>query len=214
MFHRLLPLAAALACPCPALASAQDFTVPPADTTAHDRALTCMAQAIAYEAGYEPLLGKQAVAEVILNRTHNPIYPASVCGVVYQGSERPTGCQFTFTCDGSLRRRLPDRVMDEARQVASDALDHRLPTIVSGAINYHADYVLPYWAPTMLRVTRIGRHIFYRPFGTPVTARAPEYTPGIEPAVAGTTHGEAPHVRQATAGFSLWGLAPPGAIPR
>ena len=34
-------------------------------------------------------------------------FPASVCGVVYQGSTRATGCQFTFTCDGSLYRQ-PD----------------------------------------------------------------------------------------------------------
>ena len=33
-----------------------------------------------------------------------PAFPNSVCGVVYDGSSRSTGCQFSFTCDGSLRR--------------------------------------------------------------------------------------------------------------
>jgi spore germination cell wall hydrolase CwlJ-like protein len=28
---------------------------------------------------------------------------------------------------------------------------------------YHADYVQPYWASSMVEVAKIGRHIFYRP---------------------------------------------------
>ena len=31
-------------------------------------------------------------------------FPKSVCGVVYEGWERRTGCQFSFVCDGSIRR--------------------------------------------------------------------------------------------------------------
>ena len=163
-----------------------------------------MQQAIAYEAGYEPLSGKQAVAEVILNRTHSPRFPSSVCGVVYQGSNRSTGCQFTFTCDGSLHRHLPDWVMAEAREVASAALDQKIPQQVNGAVNYHADYVLPYWAASMVRVTKIGRHIFYRPSGVGDTGR---YTQTAYNAPSGAT------ARPAT-GFSLWGLAQPSPNPQ
>ncbi|MDT0508400.1 cell wall hydrolase [Novosphingobium sp. MMS21-SN21R] len=123
----------------------------------------CLATAIAYEAGYEPVDGRRAVADVILNRTRSGRHPATICGVVYEGSARRTGCQFTFTCDGSLRRRLPDRVVDEARRIADEALAGISPSQIGGAINYHADYVSPYWAPSMLRVAKIGRHIFYRP---------------------------------------------------
>ena len=39
------------------------------------RALQCMTLAIAYEAGLEPVEGRQAVGEVILNRMRNPAYP-------------------------------------------------------------------------------------------------------------------------------------------
>jgi len=147
------------------------------DDLSRDRAIGCLATAIAYEAGYEPRDGQQAVAEVILNRTRNTLFPNTVCGVVFQGSERTTGCQFSFTCDGSLRRRMPDMVMTNAKQLAAAALDGLGTQLVSGATHYHADYVSPYWAPSLIRVTKIGRHIFYRyPDG-----RAPAYRSGITP---------------------------------
>jgi len=73
------------------------------------RALTCLTQAVYYEAASEPDGGQRAVAQVVLNRVAHPAYPKTVCGVVYQGSERSTGCQFTFTCDGALAR-MPNRM--------------------------------------------------------------------------------------------------------
>ena len=66
------------------------------------RALDCLTQAVYYEARSEPIDGQRAVAQVVLNRVRNPAYPNSVCGTVYEGSRRATGCQFSFTCDGSL----------------------------------------------------------------------------------------------------------------
>ena len=74
------------------------------DTQDGGRALKCLAQAVYYESAREPQLGQEAVAQVVLNRLRHPAYPKSVCGVVYQGAARTTGCQFTFTCDGSLAR--------------------------------------------------------------------------------------------------------------
>lgn len=129
------------------------------------RAVTCLMLAIAYEAAQEPLEGQQAVAEVVLNRMRAPAYPKSVCGVVFAGHQRRTGCQFTFTCDGSLGRRLSAGVMARARAVAEAALDGLNPARAPGATHYHADYVSPYWAPSLAHVANIGRHIFYRPPG-------------------------------------------------
>lgn len=128
---------------------------------ANERSVTCLAQAIVYEAGQEPIEGQQAVAQVIMNRTQNPGYPKSPCDVVYQGSNRRTGCQFTFTCDGSLRRKMPDRMYLSARAVAQSALLGTLPDRVGNATHYHAYYVSPYWAPSLNRIARIGAHIFY-----------------------------------------------------
>lgn len=184
------------------------------------RAVQCLAAAIAYEAGFEPVEGQQAVAEVVLNRARAGPFPRTVCGVVFAGSTRRTGCQFTFTCDGSLRRRLPDRVMAAARDVAEAALDGRNPTRVSGAAWYHADYVSPYWAPSLVRVARIGAHIFYRapglgdrliaagalrPVGEPVIAALASVAAPAAAAVVRSASAPAPGPAPT---FSLWGLMP------
>jgi hypothetical protein len=126
------------------------------------RALDCMSMAIAYEAAGQPVEGQQAVGQVILNRMRDPRFPKTVCGVVFQGSTRVTGCQFTFTCDGSFRRRRTDTTMLVARGIAQTVLNGNAPDRVAGATHYHADYVLPYWAASGMAVARIGAHIFYR----------------------------------------------------
>lgn len=134
------------------------------------RAEECLTQAIYYEAAVEPVEGMQAVAQTVLNRLRHPGYPKSICGVVYQGSQRSTGCQFSFTCDGALAR-VPHPVLwERARSVALRSLNGFVLTTVGTATHYHADYVAPYWAPTLYKISQIGRHIFYRwtgPSGLP-----------------------------------------------
>jgi hypothetical protein len=110
------------------------------------------------------------VAQVVLNRMRHPAYPKSVCGVVYQGSARTTGCQFTFTCDGSLRWKPEPALWRQARAVAERALDGYVDKQVGSATHYHAQYVAPYWAPTLVKMKQVGAHIFYRwtgPWGEP-----------------------------------------------
>ena len=134
------------------------------------RALHCMTQAIYFEAAREPVRGQQAVAQVVLNRLRHPAYPKSVCGVVYQGSARPTGCQFTFTCDGALRWTPQAVLWRQAQDVAKRALAGFVDKDVGSATHYHAAYVIPYWAPTLVKMTQVGQHIFYRwtgPWGEP-----------------------------------------------
>ncbi|MEZ5734644.1 MAG: cell wall hydrolase [Novosphingobium sp.] len=127
-----------------------------------DSAIDCLTAAIYYEAGFEGEQGQRAVAQVVLNRVRHPAFPSSVCEVVYQGSERRTGCQFTFTCDGSLKRKPAIGAWDRARQIAVQALDGKVEPSVGMATHYHANYVLPYWAPKLAKITAIGQHIFYR----------------------------------------------------
>jgi spore germination cell wall hydrolase CwlJ-like protein len=125
------------------------------------RALLCLTQAIYYEAGFEPLEGRRAVAQVVLNRLRHPAFPKSVCGVVYQGAA--TGvCQFTFVCDGSLNRRPALGAWREAETIALAALRGYVEPAVGESTFYHADYVAPRWAPLLTKVTQIGQHIFYR----------------------------------------------------
>ena len=129
------------------------------------RALECLTAAIYYEAASEPDQGQRAVAQVVLNRVAHPSYPNTVCGVVYQGSERSTGCQFSFTCDGSLAR-VPSRFFwSRARDVAASALSGFVEPSVGLATHYHTNAVHPYWAPSLNFITSIGAHRFYSLMG-------------------------------------------------
>jgi spore germination cell wall hydrolase CwlJ-like protein len=127
-----------------------------------NRALQCLTQAVYYEAASEPLDGQRAVAQVVLNRVRHPAYPKSVCGVVYQGSQRSTGCQFTFTCDGSLARTPNAGLWRQARQVAEAALAGKVFKPVGWATHYHTNWVVPYWSSSLVKAALVGTHIFYR----------------------------------------------------
>ena len=132
------------------------------DAADKGRAVHCLAQAVYYEAAREPQKGQEAVAQVVLNRLRHPAYPKSVCGVIYEGAARDTGCQFTFTCDGSLRYAPEPALWARAVSVAKRALAGFVDRDVGSATHYHADYVAPYWAPTLVKMTQVGQHIFYR----------------------------------------------------
>lgn len=125
------------------------------------RALQCLTAAIYYEAAGEPDAGQRAVAQVVLNRVAHPAYPNTVCGVVYEGSERPTGCQFSFACDGSLARRPARLFWDRAENVARQALAGYVYAPVGLATHYHTVQVNPYWASSLHYLGTIGAHRFY-----------------------------------------------------
>jgi len=124
-------------------------------------AIDCLTAAVYYEAGYEAKQGQRAVAQVVLNRVRHPAFPNSVCGVVFEGSHRPTGCQFTFTCDGSLSRKPRKSSWERAREVALAALSGYVEPSIGHATHYHATYVQPYWAPSLLKLNVVGSHAFY-----------------------------------------------------
>lgn len=132
------------------------------DIEAYSRALDCLTTAIYYEAASETPQGQAAVAQVVLNRARHPAYPRTVCGVVFQGSERTTGCQFSFTCDGAMARVPSPAGWARARAVASAALNGTVVAAVGTATHYHTDWVAPYWAPRLSKIVQIGTHIFYR----------------------------------------------------
>jgi len=132
--------------------------------TARDaaRAAECLTAAIYYEARSEPVDGQRAVAQVVLNRVRDRAFPKSICGVVYQGSDRSTGCQFSFTCDGSMDQPRDPNAWARAAAVAQGALAGLVYAPVGAATFYHANYVLPWWASSLNRIGAVGSHIFYR----------------------------------------------------
>jgi len=123
----------------------------------------CLAEAIYFEARGEPWKGQVAVAQVVLNRVKNPTYPASICGVVYQNKHRRNRCQFSFACDGINDRIRNHALWSQAQKIAREITsgDHWLK-VVGASTHYHATYVRPRWARHMIRLGRIGRHIFYK----------------------------------------------------
>lgn len=149
------------AVPMPAPGSGAQPFILKAGTSEHNRALKCLTDAIYYEAANEPEAGQRAVAQVILNRMRHPTFPNNVCGVIYQGSERATGCQFSYSCDGSMARKPALISWLRAQNVAAQALQGYVYRPVGMATHYHATYVYPYWAPSLNFVGTIGAHRFY-----------------------------------------------------
>ena len=132
----------------------------------HRRALLCLTQAVYYEAGFEPIEGRRAVAQVVLNRMRHPAFPKSVCGVVYQRNSAPV-CQFSFVCDGSLDRRAGRPRRGSRSEIAAAAL--------AGYVEREGRCRRPIITPIMSRRAgrrclprsrKIGAHIFYRWPGT------------------------------------------------
>ncbi len=126
------------------------------------RDLDCLTQAVYYEARGEGRDGMKAVAQVVLNRARHPAFPRSVCGVVFQGAGRRTGCQFSFTCDGSMRGRVNRTAWDRARDIASSALSGSVYAGVGNATHFHTTGVSPQWRHSLVRVNQVGSHLFYR----------------------------------------------------
>ncbi|MEO6376639.1 MAG: cell wall hydrolase [Caulobacteraceae bacterium] len=137
------------------------------------RDIDCLTQAVYYEARGEGEAGQAAVAQVILNRVHHPAFPKSVCGVVFQGV-RGVGCQFSFACDGSIRRIAENAAWRRAREIAQNALQGAVMAQVGTATHFHAARVGdPGWGERLAKVAQIGAHIFYKFTGRKDAAPAP-----------------------------------------
>lgn len=148
------------------------------------RAVDCLAIAAMAEAGSSDP-GQRAVIQVVLNRVRHPAFANTVCGTVFTGSNRATGCQFTFTCDGALQRRYSGTAWAQARRRAKEALHGRVYTSVGLATHYHADWVYPYWSVTLDKIARVETHLFFRWPGARGTQEAMSVRhEGHEPAIA------------------------------
>jgi hypothetical protein len=166
---------------------------------ARSLARDCLAAAAWYEAG-DDAAGQSSVVQVVLNRVRHPAFPADICSVVFQGSERATGCQFSFTCDGSMARRRPSTGQWlRAQAVADNALSGFVDPRVGVATHYHTDWVVAYWSPKMEKLARVGTHLFFRwpgPYGRPKAfARGRFAAEAAEPRMAALSPAHALAVR-------------------
>lgn len=126
-----------------------------------NRATDCLALAAMAEAGHGDD-GQRAVIQVVLNRVRHAAFAKTICGVVFEGSDRATGCQFSFTCDGSLARRYSAASWSSARNRATQALDGEVYAPVGLATHYHTDWVHPYWSDSLTKLARVDTHLFFR----------------------------------------------------
>ncbi|WP_420143832.1 cell wall hydrolase [Sphingobium sp.] len=129
--------------------------------TDRNRGQTCLAAALLYEAGDDPV-GQAAVAQVVINRLRHPAFPKSLCGVVLQGWERSSGCQFTFTCDGAMKRKPSPAAWLRAKAAAGAAMSGAVFGGVGLATHYHTDWVVPYWSASLDKIAQVGTHLFFR----------------------------------------------------
>lgn len=125
----------------------------------------CLAEVMYYEARGEGVEGQEAIAEVVFHRMHRRGYPASICGVVYQGMADAPACQFSFVCNGDMRRPKVAADWARARLLAAKILSGYtiLGNITGGATSFHAVDVEPDWSGSLERTVQIGNHIFYKP---------------------------------------------------
>ncbi|MEO6040723.1 MAG: cell wall hydrolase [Croceibacterium sp.] len=119
--------------------------------------LTCLAQAIYFEARGEPLDGQLAVAEVVINRATSGQYPSNYCAVVVQPA------QFSFVRHG----RIPaadqaSNAWRRAKAVAQIAQQDLWESKAADALYFHATYVKPAWASHKVQLAQIDTHVFYR----------------------------------------------------
>ena len=196
------------------IAPARPFTFA-GDAASFARAVDCLAAAAWYEVG-DDAKGQRAVIQVVLNRARNPAFPRTICGVVFQGSERVTGCQFSFTCDGALARTPSVEAWKRARALGSAALVGAVDPTVGYATHYHADYVVPYWASSLDKIAQVDLHIFYRwqgYWGRP--AAFAKGTETVEPLIVKLAHRSLAHwpIDGLPADGALVGIAPLDGMP-
>ncbi|MFK4059442.1 cell wall hydrolase [Brevundimonas sp. NPDC046655] len=156
------------------------------------RDLDCLTKAAYYEARGEGVDGMKAVAQVVLNRARHPSFPNTVCAVVFQGSNRSAGCQFSFTCNGAMRGSVNRTAWNRARDVASKALSGQVYAPVGNATHFHTTGVSPSWRNSLVKVGQVGDHLFYRFGGRSGSSDAFRYTPRP------STAPEAPRLMQAS----------------
>jgi spore germination cell wall hydrolase CwlJ-like protein len=117
-----------------------------------DNELDCIARAVYFEAGGEPLAGQIGVAQVIMNRVKDRRFADSPCGVIAEGFYFPRDVPITVAARWQTAQRIATDVANGRN------LDERL----LHALYFHGVNEHPAWMRVKHRLVTIGRHIFYR----------------------------------------------------
>ncbi len=132
--------------------------------------LTCLAVTLYHEARGEGNAGMLGVANVVINRLHDPRWPDTICEVVSQGptlkwninAPLRNKCQFSFYCDGKSDIPTNQKAFSKAVRIAEDAwYSYNLSVdITEGSTFYHATSIDPKWPYDY--VLTINNHKFYK----------------------------------------------------
>jgi spore germination cell wall hydrolase CwlJ-like protein len=164
MVHSIRALAFGVA----ALALCGPLATPSPARAAPNAELTCLAQTIYFEARGSTEQEKIAVGHVVLNRSRDPDFPSSICGVVHQKGNG--GCQFSWACDGRSDRPTEKDAWEESLNLARQVLYGKVGDPTHGALWFHDRKVRPDWKNDYKRTATIGSSIFYaRPTQTAST---------------------------------------------
>lgn len=144
----------------------------PEDPIFEEREIECLALNSYFEARNQSLAGQIAVAQVVLNRVRSKDYPDTICEVIQQGPtyENWKGnilpvrnqCHFSWWCDGKSDIPQDEETYQNILNLVIQIIKDKPIDITEGSLYYHADYVKPYWAPTLERTLVIDNHIFYK----------------------------------------------------
>lgn len=135
-------------------------------TYINEKEYECLVKNIYFEARNQSVKGKQAIAAVTLTRAKKDNFPKTICGVVSEERKRGV-CQFSWKCDGksdnpNLSSKEELAAWQRAEEIAQDALLGKLDDMLDGVTHFHASYVNPSWARKLIRIGKIGDHIFYK----------------------------------------------------
>jgi spore germination cell wall hydrolase CwlJ-like protein len=144
------------AIPNPAQAASLPALVATVDAGDLSPALTCIAQAVYFEARGEELTGQLAVAQVIINRARSGQFPRDYCGVVAQPG------QFSFVHGGRIPAApAASSAWARARAIARIAEQGLWDSGVGDSLYFHNTSVRPSWSRRKASVARIDSHLFY-----------------------------------------------------
>lgn len=124
-------------------------------------AALCLALNIYFEAAGEPVVGKWAVGQVVLNRVEDTRWPDTVCGVIKDHK------QFSWYWDGKSDKPKKDsKAWKDSVKVANILLyKHKSPMydFSEGATHYYnPNLATPNWRNAGTLTTVIGNHVFLR----------------------------------------------------
>lgn len=144
-------------------APAVDTTGPEAETAPTAPAIAqvdtasveCMAKVVMHEASNQPLEGKIAVAQTLMNRLKAGRFGDTICEVANQRGQ--------FFHIASFRPRRTTNGWQEAVEIAHQVLAGEADAVAPGAIYFRASYARSNaFFRTRERVATVGAHIFYR----------------------------------------------------